>query len=103
MTKNQANPLENQKTNNTNSQTYFFLLLPCHESNREKFREVIEIYNLNPRRIDQRVLVAEEHMAVIVLNSGREKALKEIEAGKAKLNVPVVVKAGEQTGLGSEV
>ena len=57
---------------------------------------MIEIYNLNPRRIDQRVLLAKEHMAVIVLNSGREKALKEIEAGKAELNVAVIVEAGEQ-------
>ena len=77
--------------------------MPCHESNREKFREVIEICNLNPRRPDQRVLVAEEHMAVIVLNSGREKVLKEIKAGEAELNIIVVVGAGEQPDLGSKV
>ena len=49
------------------------------------------------------MLVAEEHMAVIVLNSGREKVLTEIKVGEAELNIVVVVEAGEQTSLGSRV
>ena len=48
---------------------------------------MIELCNLNPKRPKLRVLVAKEQMVVIILNGGREKALMDIEAREAKLNI----------------
>ena len=42
-------------------------------------------------------------MEIIVLNSGREKTLKEIKAREVELNVAIVISTGEQTSLGSRV